>query len=202
MKKVCVVSADKEILELVSGLEYECVGFFDPMAQVDGLHYKNLGDDQKAIPYLKAHSDVSIVFAIDPCEKKESLLKIYGEDRLETICAEDALISETAQIGKGSLITWGVRVLSRARIGKVCKLNVGAQIHHDVVVGDYCTLAPQALLLGHVKLGSRVYVGAGAIVLPRVSVGAGAIIGAGAVVTSDVAEGAVVMGVPARARGK
>jgi len=43
-------------------------------------------------------------------------------------------------------------------------------------------------------------IGSGALVLGGVRVGAGALIGAGAVVTRDVAPGAVVRGVPARAR--
>ena len=44
-------------------------------------------------------------------------------------------------------------------------------------------------------------IGSGAIILGGVRIGASALVGAGAVVTRDVAPGAVVTGVPARARG-
>ena len=47
----------------------------------------------------------------------------------------------------------------------------------------------------------RAAIGSGAVVLGGVRIGAGALVGAGAVVTKDVAPGAVVAGVPARARG-
>jgi acetyltransferase-like isoleucine patch superfamily enzyme len=46
----------------------------------------------------------------------------------------------------------------------------------------------------------RAAIGSGAVLLGGVRVGSGALIGAGAVVTKDVPPGAVVAGVPARAR--
>ncbi len=46
----------------------------------------------------------------------------------------------------------------------------------------------------------RASIGSGALVLGGVRIGADALAGAGAVVTKDVAPGAVVVGVPARAR--
>jgi acetyltransferase-like isoleucine patch superfamily enzyme len=49
-----------------------------------------------------------------------------------------------------------------------------------------------------VKKGASI--GSGAVILCDVTIGAGAMIGAGAVVTKDVPDGAVVAGVPARAR--
>ena len=53
-----------------------------------------------------------------------------------------------------------------------------------------------------IEIGTNVWIGGGALILPGVTVGDDAIIGAGAVVTRNVPAGTIVMGNPARPRGK
>ena len=52
---------------------------------------------------------------------------------------------------------------------------------------------------GSITIGDEAWLGFGAIVLDGVHIGKGAVVGAGAVVTSDVPDGAIAVGVPARA---
>lgn len=52
---------------------------------------------------------------------------------------------------------------------------------------------------GSITIGDEAWLGFGVIVLDGVRIGKGAVVGAGAVVTSDVPDGAIAVGVPARA---
>ncbi len=126
------------------------------------------------------------------------------------------------QIGDNTRIGSFVEIQRGAVIGSACKISShtficnGVEIEDEVFVGHGTLFvndkfprattesgAPKtdedwSLLRTVVERGASL--GSGTVVLGGVRIGAGALVGAGAVVTKDVARGAVVAGVPARAR--
>lgn len=127
-------------------------------------------------------------------------------------------------VGDGTRIGTFVEVQAGAAIGRRCKIQShtfvcdGIEIGDEVFVGHGVVFVNDkfpratnaagelqggddwATLTTVVERGASV--GSGALVLGGVRIGAGATVGAGAVVTSDVPAGAVVAGVPARARAR
>jgi UDP-2-acetamido-3-amino-2,3-dideoxy-glucuronate N-acetyltransferase len=115
-----------------------------------------------------------------------------------------------------------VEIQSGVTIGRRCKVQShtficsGVEIHDEVFVGHGVVFVndrrPRATTAAGAPQGAddwellpvvverRSSIGSGALILGGVRIGAGALVGAGAVVTRDVAPGAVVAGVPARAR--
>jgi acetyltransferase-like isoleucine patch superfamily enzyme len=88
------------------------------------------------------------------------------------------------------------------RIGDGCTIATGVHIYtHDNVLA---TLSGGSLPLrsGGVTVGERTYIGAQAAVLAGVSIGSLCVIGAQALVTDSVPDRAVVLGSPARIRGR
>lgn len=96
-----------------------------------------------------------------------------------------------AEVGKGLRIihpTLGIVIHGEAVVGKNCVLNGGNSVG-----------ARRPIRRGQLVLGDDVIIGIHACVLGPVRIGNGVQIGAGAVVIHDQEDGAVVVGIPARA---
>lgn len=125
-------------------------------------------------------------------------LAAQGE-RFITGCHRRAYVALGATLGPGTVVCAGAVVGTGTTIGANVILNTGCTVDHHNVIGDYVHIAPGAHLGGGVTVGAGTLVGIGAVVLPGRRIGTDCVVAAGAVVTRDVADGAVVMGVPARA---
>jgi len=133
----------------------------------------------------------------NPAERIEAFARYRFTHRFLTLIHPSVVLSRTARIGEGSVLTAGVVVSSNVTLAEGVLLNWNATIGHDAVLGDCVTIGPQAAVSGHVTVGRGSMVGAGAIILQGLNVGAFSRVGAGAVVTKDVRSGATVKGVPA-----
>ena len=134
---------------------------------------------------------------------------IYVDDFPTLIGASDANIQLTSwnigeykgeiSIGKYSLITPGVRIMSaeKIEIGDACMIAHGAYISD----ADWHGIYDRAQPVGKTKpinIKDNVWIGDSAIVCKGVTIGKNSIIGAGAVVTKDVPENCIYAGNPAK----
>lgn len=112
------------------------------------------------------------------------------------------------------LALWSCRheICWKAEVGKGLRImhpTLGIVIHGEAVVGENCVLiggnslgGRRPIRRGQLVLGDDVVLGIHSCVLGPVRIGNGVQIGAGAVVVHDLKDGAVAVGIPARAIGK
>lgn len=118
--------------------------------------------------------------------------------RIAILIHPNAVVSNSAEIGKGSILMAGSVVNSGARIGKGVIVNTSSSIDHDCRISDFCHIAVGAHLCGTVGLGSGTWIGAGAIVINNINICENCMIGAGAVVIQNINEAGTYVGIPAK----
>ncbi len=165
----------------------------------DNPKQKNILD----IPVLMTISDVlnnnSLRWVIsigNNTFRKQIAEKIKG--KFERAIHNSAIISNTSEIGEGTVVMANAVINPDAKIGKHCIINSGAIIEHDCMISDFSHISPNVALAGGVQVGEGTHIGIGASVIQGIKIGKWCTIGAGTVILKDVPDNAVVVGNPGR----
>lgn len=128
---------------------------------------------------------------------QNNLVNTYGLYPVNAIHSS-AIISPTARLGKGVMVSSNVSINALATIknGVVC--NTGCIIEHECVIGDFAHIAPGAVLAGNVTIGEQTFIGANSVIKQGVKIGNNVTIGAGTVVIKDIPNNVTVVGNPQR----
>lgn len=201
MKDIFILGAGghgKVVYDICRSADRPVAGFFDPnISPHTKIHdLEVLGGDE----FLKDRSFINSAEFLIGTGLPKINSKIYenlsksGGVLAEAVAHKSATVSDTVQIGRGTIINAGAVVNIDTVIGENCILNTSCSIDHDTKIGDCCQVNPGAVLAGGVTLHDNAYISSGAIILPGVTIGEAAKIGAGAVIFEDVAAGVTVNG--------
>lgn len=182
------------VAEAAERAGYNVIGFIDDNP-----------DHTKAInrwPFLDidAIKDAPVIVAIgrnDVRAAKWAELQQLGA-RFVAVVHPSAVVSRSAQIGRGVFVGPQSVVHSEAIIGDGAIINSAAVVEHHCVVGTFAHIAPNATLGGGATVGERSLIGIGASVNPKIGVGNDATVGAGSVVVAGVRDRELAIGVPAK----
>ena len=109
-----------------------------------------------------------------------------------------AIVSKSAQLGVGILMTAGVIIHPLVNIGTGVVCNTGSIIEHECILGDFSFVGPGAVLCGNVTVGENTFIGANSVIKQGITIGKNCVIGAGSVVIRDVPDHAKVAGNPSK----
>ena len=103
-----------------------------------------------------------------------------------------AYISESAEIGEGSIIGPNVNIGPNAQIGKFTLINSRCSMGHDTVIGDYNFISPNVCFSAFTKIGDENLFGINSATIPKITVGNRNKIAAGMVLDQNVGDDSVV----------
>ena len=201
MKKLVIMGAGghgKVVADCARCVGYTDFEFLDDNRVVDNvLGFPVVGGVRDAKKYDKNNTDFFV--AIGNNRVRVDLL-----DRLvdmgccvTTLIHPKTVISEFAEIAKGTLVMPGAVINAGAKIGFGAIINTGVCVDHDCNIGTGVHISPGAVLSGTVSVGDGSWICSGAVVANNITIGAGAKVAAGAAVINNVDDFVLVAGVPA-----
>ena len=143
-----------------------------------------------------ASVDGDVFVAIGNAAARQKLSK--NRENLVTLIHPSAVIADSVEIGKGTVVMAGAVINPETKIGTGCIVNTSSSIDHDCVIGDYVHVAVGAHICGTTVVGNNTWIGTGATVINNIIICDDCMIGAGAVVVKDLDDSGTYIGVPAR----
>lgn len=198
-------SAGREALEILNSNGIVVYGFLDDDPKLHGVEIDSVSvlgstDDEGFTKLIGKKCDAFI--AIEDRRVREKIAEYLLEFRKVMPVNgvhERAIISASAVLGHGNLVSMGALINSGVEMGHYNRIQAGAVVDRDVVIEDLVTIGTGSRIGAGVKIEKGAFVGAGAVVIPGITIGKNSNIGAGSVVVEPVKAGATIFGNPAKA---
>lgn len=197
MKNIIIIGCGSHASELVDYIEYINKHSKTKQINIKGLidntdkHYLHYNYNYKFIGNIDDHlidPDIYYLLGIANVSIKNKVLEQFKAQKAKFIgiIHPTALISDSAEIGEGTVISHNVSVGPKAKIGCFNIINSRCTIGHDSEVGDNNFLSPQVVLGGYVKMGNSNFLGTNCCILPEVEIENNNKIMAGMAITNKV----------------
>ena len=197
MKKVIIIGAGGHAAELIDYIEYINNSSKELEFKVLGLlddnktNYEHYEYSHKYLGTIKEHiveENVVYLMAIANSSIRKSIIEIFklkGANFIGLI-HPTALVSNSARIGEGVVISHNVSIGPKVVLGDFNVLNSRCTIGHDSIIGHYNFISPQVAIGGNTKIGDENLLGTNSCTIPSTQIGNNNKITAGMVVDKSI----------------
>lgn len=197
MKSIIIIGAGGHAAELRDYIRFinlhqgnnnlQVVGFIDD----DKQSYDHYGYAEPFLGTIQDHdirNDVDYLMGIANLAYRQPIIEKFkaAGASFTGLIHPTALISPSAEIGEGTVISHNASVGPKAKIGRFNMLNSRCTIGHDTVLGDYNFISPQVALSGNTRVGNNNLIGTNACTIPGMTIGDNNKIAAGMVIFKPV----------------
>jgi acetyltransferase EpsM len=203
MKEVIIIGASGHAAELRDYIRHynqakgemaiTVLGFLDDDSDI----YQHYGFEEPLLGDLENHkvrTDCYYLMGIANLKYRRSIIeRIQAQGGCFTgLIHPTALVSPSAEIGEGVVISHNASVGPKVKLGKFNMLNSRCTIGHDSHLGDYNFISPKVALSGNTIIGDENMIGTNASTIPGVKIGNKNTIGAGMIVYKTIGDNETV----------
>lgn len=203
MKHIIIIGCGSHAAELVEYISYINEQSETPLYNIKGLidntntYYEHYGYPYDFLGSIDDHqidTQVKYIMGIGNIEIRAKVLQDFQLKgaKFTGIIHPTALISKSAIIGEGTVISHNVSIGPKAEIGAFNVINSRCTIGHDAKIGVNNFLSPQVVLGGYSKVGNDNLLGTNSCLIPDVEVGNNNKIMAGMAITTIVRDNETV----------
>lgn len=197
MKNLIIVGCGAHAAEIVDYIEYINQNATTDTFKIKGLidnvktHYDHYGYNYEFLGTIDDHVIDPNMYYIMGIGNLTIRTKVFEEFKLKNakftgLIHPTALISKTAIIGEGTVISHNVSIGPKVIIGDCNVINSRCTIGHDAKIGNNNFISPQVVLGGNSEIGDNNLLGTNSCLIPEIKVGNNNKIMAGMSLTQNV----------------
>jgi sugar O-acyltransferase (sialic acid O-acetyltransferase NeuD family) len=198
-KKIIIIIGcgghSKVITDVALDSQYFVLGYLDD--NLKDHNYRDIKCIGEPNDLLKYNYHPYIICGIGNISARKNII-----DKIKktlTIIHPSAIISQTANIGEGTVVMPKTVINSETNIGNHCIINTGSIVEHNCTVGNNTHIAPGTTICGGVVIGNDTLIGAGTVCKnsthdKKIKIGNNVTIGCGSVVTKCVDDNIIIYG--------
>lgn len=197
MKNIIIVGCGSHAAEVVDYIDYINKNSTEKQFNIKGLiditdkHYLHYCYNYEFLGNIDDHQideDANYIMGIGNVSIRNKVIQEFKDKNAKFIgiIHPSALISSSAEIGEGTVISHNVSVGPKAKIGSFNVINSRCTIGHDSKIGENNFLSPQVVLGGYATIGNSNFLGTNCSILPEIEVGNNNKIMAGMTITNKV----------------
>ena len=177
--------------------------YWDKIVFVDDSYSNNMLNGIEILSFDRfgnLQGSKNIIIAVGEPKTRELLCKKVESCgiMLATLVDPTSLVSGSAQLNDGVIISEFCSVHSNAVIGRNTLVQPFCCIGHDIFIGNNSLLSTSVNIGGGSVIGDRVFLGMNCTILQNIEIGSDTIVGMGSVVYRNIVDGVTILGNPAR----
>lgn len=210
MNKIILIGAggnSKKIIDIIISQNLEIEGILDDKFENEIINFYRDTQIIGKINSIEKYKDFNIIVTIGNIKFRKYFFEKYYDYNFPNLFHKLCYISETAKMGRGIIIHYGVNVGPDTIIANFCHLDTNCIIEHDCILDNNVMICPNVTICGGVKVQDNVFIGASTTIInsshsKEININKNCFIGAGSLITKSISENTLYYGTPLNNREK